>query len=79
MNIMKTKRMKLTGIAFLLALMMFGTFIISAVADDPTTIIVKPSEGVTFSDVGDGTEPPPHVIVYDKDGNLRVGDPARNH
>ena len=44
----------------------------SVMAESPSTIVVNwPTYdmGATFSDLSDGTEPPPHVIVYDADGN----------
>ena len=66
------------GVIVLFTLMMLGTLAMSAMAQPPTLIIVKPGEGTTIYDyISDGTEPPPHLMIYDIDGNLRLYDPNR--
>jgi hypothetical protein len=65
------------GVVVLFTFLMLGTLTITAYASSPCTIIVKPSEGATLLPYGDGTEPPPHVIIYDKDGSLKMTVPNR--
>jgi len=41
-------------------------------AESPDVIVVRPDEGaVVLYGVGDGTEPPPHVVLYNLDGTLK--------
>jgi hypothetical protein len=70
MKHMKIRRMILWGVLVLFLLTIVASLTAAAEQNPSPTIVVQPGEGVEFHDMSDGTEPPPHVVILNKDGSL---------
>lgn len=67
---MKIRRVMLVGVLVLLLITIVASSTATATQKPPRTIVIRPGEGAEFYDMSDGTEPPPHIIIINKDGTL---------
>ncbi len=77
---MKLRRIVLVGVLVLFLVLIAFSSTASASTQKPSpTIVIQPGEGVTFHSMSNGQEPPPHVIILDKDGSFVRVVPNQGH
>ena len=65
---MRLRRLILLGVLVLFLLTIVASSSATASQKPAPTIVVRPGEGAEFYDLSDGTEPPPHIVIFNKDG-----------